>query len=184
MSRKGKLYFRYGTMGSAKTALLLTTAYNFEERNMSYVCMKPVIDTRENKNVIRSRIGIERECQWIYHDTDLYQFAVELYDKEQKIVDWYLVDEAQFLTREQVMKMLQTPTILIKLAQVLNLPAEKIAELFKEIFWQEISPGEMNRLLHLLLEKVEVHEGKLTVEFKSSGIKTLMEEIANGEETD
>ena len=82
------------------------------------------------------------------------------------------------------MKMLQTPTILIKLAQVLNLPVEKIAELFKETFWQEISPGEMNRLLHLLLEKVEVHEGKLTVEFKSSGIKTLMEEIANGEETD
>ena len=92
--------------------------------------------------------------------------------------------EVERITREQVMKMLQTPTILIKLAQVLNLPAEKIAELFKETFWQEISPGEMNRLLHLLLEKVEVHEGKLTVEFKSSGIKTLMEEIANGEETD
>lgn len=92
--------------------------------------------------------------------------------------------EVERITREQVVKMLQTPTILIKLAQVLNLPAEKIAELFKEIFWQEISPGEMNRLLHLLLEKVEVHESKLTVEFRSSGIKTLMEEIANGEETD
>ena len=92
--------------------------------------------------------------------------------------------EVERIAREQVVKMLQTPTILIKLAQVLNLPAEKIAELFKEIFWQEISPGEMNRLLHLLLEKVEVHESKLTVEFKSSGIKTLMEEIANGEETD
>lgn len=92
--------------------------------------------------------------------------------------------EVERITREQVVKMLQTPTILIKLAQVLNLPAEKIAELFKEIFWQEISPGEMNRLLHLLLEKVEVHESKLSVEFKSSGIKTLMEEIANGEETD
>ena len=92
--------------------------------------------------------------------------------------------DVERITREQVMKMLQTPTILIKLAQVLNLPAEKIAELFKETFWQEISPGEMNRLLHLLLEKVEVHESKLTVEFKSSGIKTLMEEIANGEETD
>lgn len=92
--------------------------------------------------------------------------------------------EVERITREQVVKMLQTPTVLIKLAQVLNLPAEKIAELFKEIFWQEISPGEMNRLLHLLLEKVEVHESKLTVEFKSSGIKTLMEEIVNGEETD
>ena len=92
--------------------------------------------------------------------------------------------DVERITREQVMKMLQTPTILIKLAQVLNLSAEKIAELFKETFWQEISPGEMNRLLHLLLEKIEVHESKLTVEFKSSGIKTLMEEIANGEETD
>ena len=39
--KKGKLYFRYGTMGSAKTAMLLTTAYNFEERGMSYRCMKP-----------------------------------------------------------------------------------------------------------------------------------------------
>ena len=102
MARKGKLYFRYGTMGSAKTAMLLTTAYNFEERRMSYICMKPVIDNREKKNVIRSRIGIERECEWIYNDTDLYQFAVDLYNREKKIVDWYLVDEAQFLTEKQV----------------------------------------------------------------------------------
>ncbi|MDE6817632.1 MAG: hypothetical protein K2J09_00475, partial [Muribaculaceae bacterium] len=72
MDRKGKLYFRYGTMGSAKTALLLTTAYNFEERGMRYACLKPVIDTREERNVIRSRIGIERECGWIMADTDLY----------------------------------------------------------------------------------------------------------------
>ena len=61
--------------------------------------------------------------------------------------------DVERITREQVMKMLQTPTILIKLAQVLNLPAEKIAELFKETFWQEISPGEMNRLLPSSLEK-------------------------------
>ena len=46
MNRIGKLYFRYGTMGSAKTALLLTTAYNFEERGMEYLCMKPIIDNR------------------------------------------------------------------------------------------------------------------------------------------
>ena len=57
MFRKGKLYFRYGTMGSAKTALLLTMAYNFEERHMNYLCMKPAIDTREGKSVIRSRIA-------------------------------------------------------------------------------------------------------------------------------
>lgn len=41
MRRIGKLYFRYGTMGSAKTALLLTMAYNFEERGMAYICLNP-----------------------------------------------------------------------------------------------------------------------------------------------
>ena len=102
MNRKGKLYFRYGTMGSAKTALLLTSAYNFEERGMKYVCMKPIIDTREKSNVIKSRIGIERECQWIYHDTDLYQLAQDLFEESMTVIDWFLIDEAQFLTTEQV----------------------------------------------------------------------------------
>lgn len=102
MYRKGKLYFRYGTMGSAKTALLLTTAYNFEERHMDYMCLKPVIDTRENSSVIRSRIGIERECRWIYPTTNLYDFVRRLYKEEERLVDWFLIDEAQFLTEAQV----------------------------------------------------------------------------------
>lgn len=102
MYRKGKLYFRYGTMGSAKTALLLTTAYNFEERGMDYLCMKPVIDTREARNVIHSRIGIERECVWIYDNTDLYAFARKMYKEDGRRVDWFLIDEAQFLTEAQV----------------------------------------------------------------------------------
>ncbi len=102
MNRIGKLYFRYGTMGSAKTALLLTMAYNFEERKMPYKCLKPVVDTRDAKNVIKSRIGIERECDWIYNDTNLYQYAKELFEKRGVMVDWFLVDEAQFLTPEQV----------------------------------------------------------------------------------
>ena len=102
MKRKGKLYFRYGTMGSAKTALLLTTAYNFEERGMKYVCMKPIIDTRDKANVIKSRIGIQRECSWIYHDTDLYQQAIEMFEKDNVVYDWFLIDEAQFLSAEQV----------------------------------------------------------------------------------
>lgn len=103
MNRKGKLYFRYGTMGSAKTALLLTTAYNFEERGMRYVCMKPRIDTREgSRSVIRSRIGIERECRWIDNDTDLYQTAQHLFEENMTVIDWFLIDEAQFLTERQV----------------------------------------------------------------------------------
>lgn len=89
-------------MGSAKTAMLLTTAYNFEERAISYLCMKPVIDTRDNKNVIHSRIGIERECRWIYADTNLYTMMREMAQQEGGLPEWILVDEAQFLTPAQV----------------------------------------------------------------------------------
>lgn len=103
MNRKGKLYFRYGTMGSAKTALLLTMAYNFEERKMRYVCLKPFVDTREgSRSVIRSRIGIERECQWIYPDTDIYHLAQNLFEHDMAVIDWFLVDEAQFLSAAQI----------------------------------------------------------------------------------
>lgn len=89
-------------MGSAKTALLLTTAYNFEERGMGYMCFKPVTDTREKKNVIRSRIGIERACRWIYHDTDMFALIAAMHDREGDIPGWLLIDEAQFLSKEQV----------------------------------------------------------------------------------
>ena len=105
--RRGKLYFRYGTMGSAKTALLLTTAYNFEERKMDYVCMKPVIDDRENDSVIRSRIGIERRCCWIYPNTNMYQMLVEMFESEGRLKEWVLIDESQFLTAEQVDQLAQ-----------------------------------------------------------------------------
>lgn len=89
-------------MGSAKTALLLTTAYNFEERGMEYLCMKPIIDNREGDNVIRSRIGIERRCLWVYPDTDLYELAKNTFEETLVVKDWILIDEAQFLTRRQV----------------------------------------------------------------------------------
>ncbi len=102
MKRIGKLYFRYGTMGSAKTAMLLTQAYNFEERQMEYLCFKPVIDTREQRNVIRSRIGIERECRWIYPDTDLYSELRHIFEQTLSLPSWLLVDEAQFLSAAQV----------------------------------------------------------------------------------
>ena len=90
-------------MGSAKTALLLTTAYNFEERGLHYLCLKPVIDTRDRRNVIRSRIGIERECRWIQSDTNLYLTIRScIKDDPETMPRWILVDEAQFLSARQV----------------------------------------------------------------------------------
>ncbi len=102
MNGSGKLYFRYGTMGSAKTALLLTQAYNFEERGMQYLCMKPIIDNREKDSVIRSRIGIERKCSWIYPETDLYETLRQMFENTLTVKEWILIDEAQFLSAKQV----------------------------------------------------------------------------------
>ena len=102
MRRIGKLYFRYGTMGSAKTAMLLTSAYNFEERGMAYRCFKPVTDTRDKKNVIRSRIGIERVCSWIYPETNMYEEISQHPCDDGSLPGWILIDEAQFLSADQV----------------------------------------------------------------------------------
>lgn len=91
----------YGVMGSCKTVNLLTTAYNFQERGIHFICMKPSLDTRDGVGVIRSRIGLERECIMIERDDDPFEMiktAKEI-DPEIKKV---LIDECQFLTDTQV----------------------------------------------------------------------------------
>lgn len=102
MKKKGKLYFRYGTMGSAKTAILLTNAYNFEERGIPHLCYKPITDTREEKSVIKSRIGIERECGWIYAETNMFEEISRHIEEESYFPEWILIDESQFLSAAQV----------------------------------------------------------------------------------
>ena len=101
----GKLYFKYGPMESAKSALLLIEAYNFEKRGIGFLCMKPCIDNRENREAICSRIGIERECFSIYPDYDIYKIVKEMIQNKkenQQELHWILVDESQFLTFEHV----------------------------------------------------------------------------------
>jgi thymidine kinase len=66
------------------------------------MCFKPVTDTREKGNVIRSRIGIERECNWIQADTDIYAFVKSVFEETLNLPEWILIDEAQFLTEQQV----------------------------------------------------------------------------------
>lgn len=101
----GKLIFRYGTMGSAKSANLLTTAYNFEERGKNVICIKPIIDNRTSTNVISSRIeGLQRECYPISKKENIVEkifniINTNLYNIESIII---LVDEVQFLEPEQI----------------------------------------------------------------------------------
>ena len=93
-----KLYFKYGAMGCSKTAQALITKFNYEERGMRVLLMKPAVDTRDGATVVRSRIGLEAEAIAVPADCDLYRLYTESYSDRQVII----VDECQFLEPEQV----------------------------------------------------------------------------------
>src|SRR5574344_1551680 len=100
-----KLRFKYGCMNSSKTLNLLTTAYNFEEKNIPFLVLKPSIDTRDGENTVKSRAGIERECVSVTPEMDIYD-AINKYnvilETALSKLEWVLIDEAQFLTNEQI----------------------------------------------------------------------------------
>ena len=93
-----KLYFKYGTMNSGKSAILLQSAFNYEQKGMKVLVLKPKIDTK-GEDYIVSRVGLKRKVNHlIKEDEDLYK---ELEDRLDKI-DCIFVDEAQFLSENQV----------------------------------------------------------------------------------
>ena len=94
-----KLYFKYGAMGSSKTAQALITKYNYEENDLNVWLIKPSADMRDGNGILRSRIGLEAPVQMIPPETDVYQ----LFFREQKdSCDVIIVDECQFMTPKQI----------------------------------------------------------------------------------
>lgn len=94
-----KLYFKYGAMGSSKTAQALITKYNYEENNLKVWLMKPSADSRDGVDVLRSRIGLEARVERIPPERDIY----DLFLRTRKgSCDVIIVDECQFLEPEQV----------------------------------------------------------------------------------
>lgn len=92
-----KLYFKYGAMGSSKSAQALITAFNYEEQGMRCWLIKPATDVRDGVDIIRSRIGLERRAQVITPADSIgaaYQAA--------GWCDVIIADEAQFFTPEQI----------------------------------------------------------------------------------
>lgn len=90
-----KLYFRYGVMGSSKSAQALITKFNYEEQGMRVWLIKPAADTRYGKDIVRSRIGLEQKGDVITEDMNLYEI---FRDREKEFNDVIIADEAQFLT--------------------------------------------------------------------------------------
>ena len=94
-----KLYFKYGAMGSSKTAQALITKYNYEENDLNVWLIKPSADTRDGAQILRSRIGLEARVEVISPETDIY--ARFLGGKARRS-DVIIVDECQFMTEKQI----------------------------------------------------------------------------------
>ena len=90
-----KLYFRYGVMGSSKTANALMVRYNYEERGQVALLVKPEIDQRDGAKFVASRMGLSHPC--IY-----FSELVAMPEETLKQYACVIVDEAQFLSREEV----------------------------------------------------------------------------------
>ena len=90
-----QLYFKYGAMGSSKTANALMARFNYEERGQHALMVKPQLDTRDGDHMVYSRIGLTHPCIY-FHELRAMSEA------ELKRYDCIIVDEAQFLTREEV----------------------------------------------------------------------------------
>ena len=100
-----KLYFRYGAMGSSKTANAIMVQYNYQERGQKVLMVKPQLDNRDGERTVLSRCGLNTECV----------FMEEVPGMDVSGYDCVIVDEAQFLTKEQVAH-------LVKIVDEMNIP--------------------------------------------------------------
>ena len=108
-----KMYFYYSSMNAGKSTNLLQSSYNYKERGMNTLVLAPAFDDRFGSGKVTSRIGIETEAQTFRNDTDLLDVVTAA--NEERRVHCVLVDEAQFLTKDQVFQ-------LSELTDKLNIP--------------------------------------------------------------
>ena len=93
-----KLYFKYGAMGSSKTAQALITKFNYEERGMKVWLIKPKTDNRDGADTVKSRVGLSAVCTPIDADDDIFN----AYTAEHIEYDVVICDECQFFSEEQI----------------------------------------------------------------------------------
>lgn len=122
-----KLYFRYGAMGSSKTANALMVEYNYYERGKRALLVKPKLDNRDGEGYIASRMGLRKKCSFV-------EELVNMSEEEICAYDCVVVDEAQFCTREQV-------EFFVHLVDDLNVPV--ICYGLRTDFQMNLFPGSM-----------------------------------------
>ncbi len=143
-----KLYFRYGVMGSSKTANALMVRYNYEERGQDALLVKPAVDQRDGARFVASRAGLSHDC--IY-----FSDLMEMTPRELKPYACIIVDEAQFLTRDEV-------RYLTELVDDWNIPV--ICYGLRADFKGDLFPGSAE-----LLATADIIEEVKTICFDESG---------------
>jgi len=96
-----KLYFRYGAMNSGKSTHIMQVAYNYEERGMKVIILKPKID-KKGGDMLVSRLGVNRKVDLLISEYDNIFEIIDNYLKENKRIDCILVDEVQFMKCKQI----------------------------------------------------------------------------------
>ena len=159
------LYFYYSSMNAGKTTTLLQSAYNYEERKMRPLILKPRIDTREGGDAfVRSRIGLSMPAVLFNQDDDLLAL-VDDYVTHSSGIHVVLVDEAQFLTEQQV-------TQLCTLADFHRLPV--LCYGLRTDFQGKLFPGSAALLAHA--EKLREIKGICSCGTKSTHVLRLDDE--------
>lgn len=155
-----QLYFRYGAMNSGKSIEIIKVAHNYEEQGKSVIIMTSALDTREEFGTVASRVGLQREAEVIFDNSNVFDLVNEV-DPDASCI---LIDEAQFLKREHIRQLtrivdeLGIPVIAFGLkndfqnnlfegSQALLEYADKIEEM-KTICWFCGSKAIMNMRIH------------------------------------
>lgn len=107
----GKIFFKFGSMNSGKSLLLLAAVHNYESQGKEVILLKPSLDTRSKTGRIESRIGLSHECIDISQDDDLFTVINELIYEKETPPAAILLDEAQFLKKEQVKQLVESTLI-------------------------------------------------------------------------
>lgn len=130
-----QLFFHYGAMNSGKTIDILKVAHNYEEQHKKVIIMTSGLDTRDGVGYVSSRIGLRRQAQPIFAETNVYQFVKQ----SAPDVACVLIDEAQFLQKHHVVE-------LANIVDELNIPVMTYG--LKNDFRNELFEGSKYLLLY------------------------------------
>lgn len=140
MSALAQLFFRYGAMNSGKSIEILKVAHNYEEQNKAVLIFTSAIDDRDEVGFVSSRIGFRREAIPVYTDTNIYETVKE----QRHRISCVLIDEVQFLKKEQIIQ-------LTRIVDELNIPVMGFG--LKNDFRNELFEGSQYMLLYA--DKIE-----------------------------